>query len=317
MSLSAEMESYITTGLCPHCRTRILSVSYVNQTKWLRGVAESLVANGTPATDSLPKVVLVPRGAKAKITASLIRTGVYSMQCLTCMKTWVVGLRSNKLSNTPGQFGISNPPNSNLTSGTPPSVLRSRRGYQQNRWTLSAPASEASKRLDLSGCSLIKVIDERNINILLPEERNVYRNDSSGTVTQETSISNSITRTVTTESSKLTAHNANAGITFFGFATIQGHVEQQLSQRYSVALGSTSSISKTSSVSIPPYRSIVHVIQWKIIARAGTALLGKQAWQNWSQSTILAQIPYQVRLRLSYDDYYTDVDPVKKKGKRS
>lgn len=271
MSLSPEMTSYLTTGLCPYCHVRILSETYVpKNTGWLQSNARQLmkldVENVLFYTYARP---LVPsRGARAKIT------DYGSIQCLTCMETW-------------------------------------------SSASADEPSPRTSTRVDLSGCSLIRVKDERYVDIFLTPERNVYPNNSSGTVTQETSISHTITRTVTTESSKLTSYNAQAGITLVGFATIQGQVQKQLGQHYSVTLGSSSSISKKSSVSIPPYSSIEHVIQWKIVTCAGTALLGKRQAQSNRPPIIVAQIQYKVQLRLDFNHYYTDADPAKKKRKPS
>jgi hypothetical protein len=84
-------------------------------------------------------------------------------------------------------------------------------------------------------------------------------------------------------------------------------VQQQLSERYSVALESSSSVSDKTSVTIKPYSTIEHIIQWKLVTWIGTALLGKTALPS---SQPIARVPYQVPVRLTYDDDFIDVKEV-------
>jgi hypothetical protein len=175
--------------------------------------------------------------------------------------------------------------------------------------------------VDLSGCYLTAVTEEKQIEKFLWEQRKRYRNNSGSTVTRELSVISSITLTVTTDSSELKSYNAEAGITLLGFAAIQGQVQRQLSERYSVALQSSSSISDKTSVTIKPYSTIEHIIQWKAVTWIGTALLGKPALllgkPALPSSQPIAQVPYQVPVRLTYDDDFIDVKEVQGKKKLS
>jgi hypothetical protein len=69
-------------------------------------------------------------------------------------------------------------------------------------------------------------------------------------------------------------------------------------------LQNTLSVSETTSVTIPPNSTIEHVIRWKLVSWAGTALLGKLAE---SHPQALAQIPYEVPFRLTYEDDFFDI----------
>ena len=165
-------------------------------------------------------------------------------------------------------------------------------------------------QVDLRGCQMTGRKDERQIEEFLSRERKEYRNNSSvATLTKEVSISNSITRTVTIESNKVTAHNAQASVTIFGFGTIQAVVQQQLSETYSVAVGNTLTISETTTIEIPPSAVVEHIIQWKLVSWNGIAILGPA---GSSSSSSLAEVPFRVPHRLTYTDELNDVPRSKK-----
>jgi len=162
---------------------------------------------------------------------------------------------------------------------------------------------------------VLAVTQEKKVERLLGEDRKRYRNNSNGTITRKVSITSSRTFTVTIESSKLKSSNAEGGITLLGFAAIHGQVRRQLSQRYAVAVESTFSVSEESSAEVPPYSTIEHIIWWKLVTWIGIAHLGKLVDARSPQ--FLAEVPYQVPFRLTYDDDFVNVGrvPVKKKKK--
>jgi len=129
-------------------------------------------------------------------------------------------------------------------------------------------------------------------------------------VTKELSVSNSIARTVAIEANRVTARNAEGGVTLFGFASIHGSVQQQLNQRYSVTTQSSVSISEKTTITIPPATVIEHVIQWKLVSLNGLAFLGKSGPSP--SSLILAEVPYHVPLRLTYTEAINDVKKIPK-----
>ena len=306
------MERYITSGRCPYCGVVILSIDYVSRNRaHLRAAANGLESLGILVTRALEyKATLAPPGVKAKVTI----TGPTQMQCLSCMRTWlfsdstVAGLAS---SSTQLQTGIT--PSAPFRPGPsgvpwPPSISGPR--------SAGAPGpfpSQTSRNVDLSGCVLVGVAEEKQVEKFLREERRKYRNNSGSTVTRELDITSSITLTVTIESSKLQSHDVQAGVTLLGFAAIHGQVQRQLSERYSVTLQSTSSVSDKTSVTLKPYMTVEHVIQWKLVAWIGTALLGKPASMF---PRAIAKVPYQVPVRLTYDDDLIDVKNVQVKKKR-
>ena len=144
----------------------------------------------------------------------------------------------------------------------------------------------------------------------MEEARKRYQNNSKSTVTKEITITNSITRGVTIDSSQLRSYDADTGVTIAGFASIQGKIQRQLSTHYSVTLQDTFGVTEKTSIVIPPYSTIEHVIHWKVTSWVGAALLGK------SYSQPVAQIPYQVPLGLTYDDTVVDVPDERKRRRR-
>jgi len=174
----------------------------------------------------------------------------------------------------------------------------------QTPQALSSLISQPSRKVDLSGCALVGVTNEQQVEKFLWEQRKRYRNSSGSTVTRELSVTNSITLTVTTESSKLTSYNAEAGVTLLGFASIKGQVQRQLSERYSITRQSTSSVSDKTAVTLKPHMTVEHVIQWKAVTWIGTALLGRP---TRGSSLPIAAVPYQAQVSLTYDDDVIDV----------
>jgi hypothetical protein len=311
MSLSPEMTGYIRTGRCPHCGVAILSSAYVSQNRLrLRREADKLALRDRRVL--LLGMFLAPSGVRARVV-----TENGSIQCLNCMKFWFA-------------FAVTATFLRDLATGDPATTGRlapRSPSSQPTLWVRQATELPASppRKVDLSECRLVAVAEEKQVEKFLSEQRKRYQNHSGSTVTRELTVTNSFTLTVTTESSELKSHDMDAGITLFGFAQIRGQVERQLSERYSVTLQSTSSVSDKSSVEIKPYSTVEHIIQWKVVTWTGIALLGKpltfqraiaQAPYQVPQRAI-AQVPYQVPVRLTYDDDFIDVKDVQVKKKRS
>jgi hypothetical protein len=289
MSLSYQMTSYIATGLCPNCLVMILSPSYVSAYHESLVIAAEALASPRAEFDA-PRTSAILTSPGVKIVGPM-------MQCQTCRKSWVIGDASNSLISGSRDLTIGGSRSTLLPAGPP--VQKAPEPFPP----------EPPRQVDLSKCRLLDVADERQIEKYFREERKRYPNNSSATVTREISISSSIKLAVTTESSKLRSHNAVAGITLVGFGTIQGQVQQQLSERYAVTLESTLTVSENVSATIPPYSTIEHIIQWKVLAWAGIALLGKP---QRSRPSAVAEVPYEVPLRLTFDHDFVDAE-VKKK----
>jgi len=220
MNLTVEMEHYITTGRCPYCRVAILSSNYLSQNFGALQFAPAM-AYGNFASAS---AILAPVGARVKVTQSPSR----SMQCLSCNGTWffsarVVGIAS---SPPPKIIGLADLQLGSLSRQAP------------------SPSRQLPRKVDLSGSALVGVTGQSKVERFLFEQRKKYSNNSGSTVTREMSVAHSIRLTVTIESSKLQSRNAQGGVTLAGFATIQGQVQRQLSERYSMTLESTSSVSE-------------------------------------------------------------------------
>ena len=162
------------------------------------------------------------------------------------------------------------------------------------------------QQINLARCRVTGVRELGNAEKFLSEERKIYPNNSkTATLTKEISVSNSIARTVTIESSKLKGNSGEAGVTFIGFATVRGQAQQQLNERYSVATQNSVTISEKTTIEIPPGSTVEHVIQWKLVSLNGIAVLGETP--RFSPSFDLAMVPYQVPLRLTYTETLNDV----------
>jgi hypothetical protein len=188
---------------------------------------------------------------------------------------------------------------------TPPSAP-SRSGLPQ-RFD-EAPVARASaptRKISLARCRVTDVREQGEIEEFISEERRIYPNHSKAPSTQTVGLSHSFTRTVTIEASKLRAHNSEAGVTLFGFAAIQAQVQRQLNQRYSIEVQDTIIFSEQTTIEIPPYSTIKHVIKWKLVSLNGIAILGVPA--RSSTSLDLAELPYEVPLRLTFEDDKFDV----------
>jgi hypothetical protein len=301
MSLSIEIERYITTGRCPYCGVAILSSNYISLNSiYLRGAANHFASKGKTSNYLAFSAFLAPPRVKAKV----IKLGQFpAMQCLSCMRYWYFVAWHAAIAYPFSSIQ----PRTGIIPSTPSPLGSVRR-------VLTGPSlSQPPRKVDLSGCALVGVTGEKQVEKFLSEQRKMYRNNSGSTVTRELNVTGSWTLTVTTESSKLQSHNAAAGVTLFGFAAIQGRVQRQLSERYSVTSQSTSSVSDKTSVTLKPYMTVEHVIQWKVVTWIGTALLGKP---TSAFPGAIAQVPYQVPVRLTYDDDIIDVNNVQTKKKR-
>jgi hypothetical protein len=168
------------------------------------------------------------------------------------------------------------------------------------------PAAETSppvRQISLARCHVTAVKEQRILKLFSRKRgRRTPNNSKVATLTKEISVSNSVTRTVTIESSKLKGHNAQVGVTLIGFGGGQGQIQQQLNQRYSVATQNSITISEKNVIQVRPASTVEHVIQWKLVSLMGIAILGESP--RFSPSFDLAEVSYQVPLRLTlYRDY--------------
>jgi hypothetical protein len=150
--------------------------------------------------------------------------------------------------------------------------------------------------LGLGNCKLTSVEAELQFEKLLSEERHSYRNPTEATLTKEISIANTYTSSVTTDRTRVTSSSIGGSLTAGKFASIQARIERQLGERYSVQVQTTLSVGEKTSITIPPNSSITHVIQWKLVAMTGIAVLGT------TQGKLMGKLPYEVPLRLTYTD---------------
>jgi hypothetical protein len=304
MSISREMTKYITTGRCPQCDAQILDRKYVSKNSYkMNSVATGLAGwfNAAREAAAPNKSVLTPPGAAVRFHG-----GNKHLQCLTCLGTWPTGTTFEE-----DMKSLQSRRDRLLDARLPLPALRSYdeiltvRSLRPGR---TQPSSQG-REVDLAGCSVTEIRKIGQVEKRLSEERKRYPNNSKvATLTKEVSVSNTVTREIMIESSQLKAHNAEAGITFFGFAAIQGQVQQQLNQTYSVTTQNTITISETTTIQIPPQSIIEHVIQWKVISESGLAILGRRL----PTASRLAEVPYEVPLRLTYTEEINDVPATEK-----
>jgi hypothetical protein len=281
--LSAEMTQYITKGTCPRCGVAILSPDYVSQHR------EAMIAHAL-RRDVLRGLVsdrLTPAGAKVKYN------GFRAMKCLTCMNGWSIdpplhqspGMRLGLL-RTQSVFkppATSQPPVLNLKGP----VIR--------------PTTPAATSINVANYHLIGIKDEEQIETVLRTETKTYPNGSSGRITPKVGITDSVTRSVTFESSKIKSSGSQGGIQILGFATIQGQIQKQLSERYAVQIQRTLTVSEEIQIEVPPHKAIELSITWKMIWLKGIAILGPLF------GTVRAEVPYFIPQRLTFDPRTRDV----------
>lgn len=285
MNIYSEMMHYITTGRCPYCDTVILDAKFLRRNKIQLDYYARFLSSASFRAQFKDRYPYLKSPPGAKVSESW---GSGQMLCLTCMKEWPTGASARKQAEPdviPQQIGGL----SRLGQQGPP--------YDSK----TSPVTE----LNLAGCSVTELKTMGSIETPLPQEVKTYPNNSKvATVTKEVSITNTITREVTIESSQLRARNAEAGITLFGFATIQGQIQEQLNQSYAVTTRNTISISEKTTIEIPPGTTIEHVIRWAVVSEKGLAILGKS--EAMPAVSRLAEIPYQIPLRLTYTEEVRD-----------
>jgi hypothetical protein len=294
MALSPKMSSYIKTGRCPHCNAVLLTDEYVRLDASALEQAAIRIGQGL-YDQSLVTGILgrrTQREADEELLsgparkAMLIRTapnGVPDVQCQVCMQKW----RINALLLIKGR-DISGPLGVKLAAD--------RLAQAPN-----TPSGRVAGSIDLSGCRVTGLLERRSVEMPWgAEERKTYSNRTTGSsMTKEVTISKELTRTVTVESDKLKAHNAGASVNIVGFAAIQGQVQDQIGERYSVASQATFTKSGTTRFEIPPGTSVVHVIHWVATCKTGLAILGRPSDPTYSR---LAEVPYILPWDLDYSD---------------
>ena len=316
MELSPAMIHYVTTGRCPYCNTTILSQEYVASSKDagfrfkdLRAVAEQYVRHprsiksisvNAPARRRFVRTmreleleVLAPAGTKVEITAD------EHVRCLTCLNQWPIALTGPGTSLLPRR-------DQPTVSPRPSWSAPLQRGFP------ATPASQATpspvKSINVANYQLLGVKDEQQTEAVLSETSKQYSNDSKVvTVTQEISITNSVTGTVVTEADNIRVSGTQTGFQILGFATIQGQIQHQLGQRYSVQTQNTLSISEKTTIQIPPLSTIEHIITWKMEYVKGNAILGRFLMTS-------VEVPYRIPRRLTYDTQVRDVPRTRKRS---
>jgi hypothetical protein len=238
--------------------------------------------------------ILVPTGARVEITAD------ERLRCLTCSNQWPIAMTEPATGLLPRR----DQPAASRISTTPAS------------WTIPSTAPGAPgvsvQTVDLTGYGVVSIQQQKQIETYLSETTETYPNYSAkATFSKKLTISNSVARTVTLEKGGLKAHGADAGITFVGFAAVQAQIQQQVSERYAVTAQSTISYSQETTIEIPPEAAVEHVVRWKVVSEHGIAILAASA----VPSSLWAELPYQVPMRLSFEDWIRDV-PLPKIKKR-
>jgi len=288
VSLSTEMSHYITTGTCPWCRAVILSPEYVSQKRegmfaqvrkyqkygpLLQGIWTRLVGD-----------LLMPAGAKVRYS------GYGELKCMTCMKTWMFyppilqrpevqqALQRISATHRWPTHTLYRPP---VASPTTPLIHP----------TTPRPVTS----INVANYQLIEVKDEQQAETVLRKETKTYPNESSARITPKVSITDSVTKSVTIEANKIKTSGTQTGVQILGFATIQGRIQQQLSQRYAVEIRRTLSVSEEVQIEVPPHSAIELSITWKLVWQKGTAVLGG------TYSVTHAEVPYFIPHRLTFD----------------
>ena len=123
-------------------------------------------------------------------------------------------------------------------------------------------------------------------------------------MTHEVSIVQEIRQTVTLEDSQLKSSQTGAGITLWGFADIRGAVQNQIAKKHSITTQSTISISRRTTVEMPPNSNLEGTIQWIAVYNEGIAAIGRM---NSATPLELAQIPYKFPVGLKYTFDVRDV----------
>jgi hypothetical protein len=286
--LTPEMLSYIRTGNCPRCGVTILSSEYVQQ------YAELMprYAYEYPTTWHRKKMrsLLVPPGANVKLED-------YTFQCMMCHRLWSMRADIERADIAKADIRRSSrtlPRSAISPTGLPSPVQPPARPLRAER--PSPPAA-----IDVRNYGLIGVKDERQVEKFLSRTKKQYTNNSHvATITQEISITNTVTSSVTVETERIRVSNAQAGITILGFAAIEGQIQQQLSHRYATTTERELSISERTAIEIPPLSTVEYVITWKVACLKGGAILGRY-------SATSVEVPYWIPLRLTYDAEINDV----------
>jgi hypothetical protein len=256
VSLTSEMNHYITTGTCPRCDAVILSPDYVRQKR------QAMFTQARKHLNMLPPIrtwlsgdPLIPAGAKVQYNGGI------GMKCLTCMNTWNF--------NPPLGMPL---PSMRHTAVDPASG----RAAVTNRTTpsLRATAPIPVTNINVANYQLIDIKDEQRIETVLYEEKRKLENPSGAKVTRRAGIVNSVTRTVTIDTNNIKTSGTQTGAQILGFATIQGQVQEQLGQRHAREDQGTLSINEEIEVALDPYQAIELTITWKLVQLNAKALLG-------------------------------------------
>lgn len=306
--LSTEMTQYITEGTCPRCGVAILSPDYARQHRQamqdrIQDFRMSLRLSQRNL-DQFFNDPLTPLGAKVECS------GISRMKCLTCMNTWRFYAPMDTQQALRAQPVLELPPDPD-----PPWLPRSARPNSRPTLRfagvdppLAADSADligwrprAARAINLQNYRLVAVKEEQRTSTVLRKETKTYPNASSGRITPRVGITDSVTKTVSFEDSKIKASGGQTGINILGFATIQGQIQQELSQKYAVEVQRTLSVSEEVQIEVPPHSAIELSITWKMEWFNGTAVLGS------TPGTDRVEVPYFIPHRLTFDWRTRDV----------
>jgi hypothetical protein len=301
LRLSDEMMRYIDTGTCPRCGVEILQANYV------RGKRAVMLARATGTNSTLHERLVGVTGDPLRPPwAKIASDGPFRMKCLTCMGTWSYypPWNANKTNTSERLLRLPSDPKPPTASQSP---AASEPVAQPTPWIVGKPRPVSN--IDLTNYRLVGVTDEQWTETVLRQETKTYPNQSSGRITPKIGITDTVTKSVTFETSKLKSIGSQAGVQILGFASIQGQIQRQLGERYAVEVQRTLSVNEEVQIEVPPHQTIEFTIIWKLVSLTGSAQLG--SFGGISR----AEVPYSIPQRLSFDWRTRDVPSTEQRKK--
>lgn len=275
------MDKFASTGRCPRCDVVLVAGIHVDALKSALRTFDARFSGGITARRR--DRVGLPGISPLKVSWLPGSTG---MKCISCSGTW-------SLSSGSGVLLL------NLNSAL------AQEGMLIGQEAEPQPAAPRARRVSLQNCGLMGTRSERRIEVPLEAEIAPLRNSSTtATVTHEVSIVQEIRQTVTLEDSQLKSSQTGAGVTLWGFADIRGAVQSQIAKKHSITTQSTISISRRTTVEMPPNSHLEGTIQWIAVYTEGIAAIGRI---NNATPLELAQVPYKFPVGLKYTFDVRDV----------
>jgi hypothetical protein len=298
--LSDEMMHYINEGTCPLCGVEILQAIYLDAKR------DAMLARATRTSNKVDELLAGVTGDPLQPPwANIVYDSPYRLKCLNCRGTWGFYPLGGRKTNTPQRLlrlpSDPKPPTANQSPAASGPVA------QPTPWIVGRPRLVGN--IDLTNYRLVGVTDEQWTETVLRQETKTYPNQSSGRITPKIGITDTVTKSVTFETSKLKSVGAQAGVQILGFASIQGQIQRQLSERYAVEVQRTLSVNEEVQIEVPPHQTIEFMIIWKLVSLTGSALLGA------SVGASRAEVPYSIPQRLTFDWRTRDVPSTEQRKK--